>query len=92
MLLYNCGRVGGVKARLKDLLAKASIIQNEPIFSLYTCRHVQLKFHVEIQLTRNLTIKCFFNIDLVYHKTTYKCPFTSLPYNAVQTNINFIMF
>ena len=28
MLLHNCGWVGWVKARLNDLLAKASIIQN----------------------------------------------------------------
>ena len=40
-----------MKARLNDLLAKASIIQYLPIFSLYTCRHVQLKFHVEIHFS-----------------------------------------
>ena len=42
-----------MKARLNDLLAKASIIQYYPIFSLYnvTCRHDQLKFHVEIHFS-----------------------------------------
>ena len=40
-----------MKARLNDLLAKASMIQYKPIFSLYTCRHVHLKFHEEIHFS-----------------------------------------
>ena len=51
VLHHNCGWVGGVKARLNDLLAKASIIQYKPIFSLYACRNVQLKFYVEIHFS-----------------------------------------
>ena len=55
---YNdvyCGWVGGMQARFDNLLAKASIIQNYNIFSIYTCRLVLLKFHVEIHFLMNTT-------------------------------------
>ena len=55
MMSYVGGWVGGMQARFDNLLAKASIIQNYHIFSLYTCRHVLLKFHVEIHFLMNTT-------------------------------------
>ena len=42
-----------MQARFDNLLAKDSIIQIYHIFSLYTCRHVLLKFHVEIHFLMN---------------------------------------